>query len=407
MPCGYVMENKEHIRQLLRAFEAGKITRAEFDELHRYLADHRNEQAFSAWIDGRLNQLQHDEEAPVKRSDLFRAIVADPRFKKGLALRRQHRLRYWLGGVAAVLCLSVGLWWMQEKAPFQTGSQANRLAMQPAPSVSPQVNKATLRLADGTTIDLGAMQNGVVANEDGASVILDGKELVYRPQSGVPGTENASHSIQIPKGMQYQLTLPDGSRVWLNAASSITFPVQFSGTNRTVKLSGEAFFDVKQDAAKPFIVQTPLQSLEVLGTSFNVSAYADDGYVRTSLVSGSVRIDRKGHDDATNPALVLKPGEESLAKADDQGIKRSKVDTQHIATWRAGLFTFHNEPVEEVMRKVARWYDIEVEYRDGMAGKRIGGNVPRFDNIDRLMRALQSTGLLHYKMEGGKVVITK
>src|SRR5690606_10532709 len=106
-------------------------------------------------------------------------------------------------------------------------------------------------------------------------------------------------------------------------------------------------------------------------------------------------------------SLVLKPGEESVAKADNNAIKRSKVDTQHIATWRTGLFTFHNEPVEEVMRKVARWYDIEVEYRDGMAGKRIGGTVPRFDNINRLMSALQSTGLLHYKMEGGKVQITK
>src|SRR5690606_2730376 len=151
--------------------------------------------------------------------------------------------------------------------------------------------------------------------------------------SGVPGTEDASHSIQIPKGMQYQLTLPDGSQVWLNAASSITFPVQFPGTKRVVKLSGEAFFDVRHDAAKPFIVQTRLQSLEVLGTSFNVSAYADDGYVKTSLVSGSVRIDRTGHGHAPNPSLVLKPGEESVAKADNNAIKRSKVDTQHIATW--------------------------------------------------------------------------
>jgi len=401
------MENKEHIRQLLNAFEAGKITRAEFDELHRYLTDHRNEQAFSSWIDSRLGRVAEDNEMRVNRPDLFKAIVADPRFTKERALRRHHRLRYWLGGVAAVLCLGVGLWWMQEKNPLQTGNQANRHAMQPAPPVSLPADKAILRLADGTTIDLATLQNGVVANEGGASVVLDGKELVYHPQSDALGAEGANHSIHIPKGMQYQLTLPDGSHVWLNAASSITFPVQFTGTKRVVKLSGEAFFDVKHDAEKPFIVQTPLQSLEVLGTTFNVSAYADDGYVKTSLVSGSVRVNRSVPGNAGGSSLVLKPGEESLANEENQVIKRSKVDTRHIATWRTGLFTFHNEPVEEVMRKVARWYDIEVAYRDGMAGKRIGGNVPRFDSIDRLMRALQGTGLLHYKMEGGKVLITK
>lgn len=399
------MENKEHLRRLLSAFEAGKITRAEFDELHRYLTSHREERAFSSWIDERLGQVEQDNAMPVNREKIFNAIIADSRFNRIRTFRRL-RYGYWLGGAAAALCLGIGLWWMLGKS-LQTGNQADRVAMQPAPSVSPPADKAILRLADGTIIDLGAMQNGVVASEAGASVILDGRELVYHPQSGATGAEDASHTIHIPKGMQYRLTLPDGSRVWLNAASSITFPVHFSGAKRLVDLSGEAFFDVEHDTAKPFIVQTQLQSLEVLGTTFNVSAYADDGYVKTSLVSGSVRVDRPGHGDAAGPSLVLKPGEESLAKKDNQVIKRSKVDTQHIATWRTGLFTFHNEPVEEVMRKVARWYDIEVEYQDGMAGKRIGGSVPRFDNIDQLMRALQRTGLLHYKMEGGKVLITK
>lgn len=401
------MEDKERIRKLLSAFEAGKITRAEFDELHRYLTDHRNEQAFSSWIDSRLGQIGEDHEMPTNRPDLFKAIVADPRFTKERALRHHQRLRYWLGGVAAILCLGVGLWWMQGKEPLQTGSQGNRHAEQSTPAVSFPADKPILRLADGTAIDLAALQDGVVASEGGASVILDGKELAYHPQSGVPGAENANHSIHIPKGMQYQLTLPDGSRVWLNAASSITFPVQFSGSKRVVKLSGEAFFDVKHDAAKPFIVETPLQLLEVLGTTFNVSAYADDGYVKTSLVSGSVRVDRSMPGNTTGSSLVLNPGEESLAKEGSQVIKQRKVDTRHIATWRTGVFTFHNEPVEEVMRKVARWYDIEVAYRDGMAGKRIGGSVPRFDNIERLMKALQGTGLLHYNMEGGKVLITK
>src|SRR5690606_32069287 len=353
------MEDKEHIRKLLSAFEAGKITRAEFDELHRYLTDHRNEQAFSSWIDSRLGQIGEDHEMPTNRPDLFKAIIADPRLKKERALRHQ-RLRYWLGGVAAILCLSVGLWWMQAEKPSQTGSQGDQYAEQTTPAPSLPADKPILRLADGTAINLAALQDGVVASEGGTSVTLDGKELAYHPQSGAPGAENANHSILIPKGMQYQLTLPDGSRVWLNAASSMTFPVQFSGSKRVVKLNGEAFFDIKHDAAKPFIVETPLQSLEVLGTTFNVSAYADDGYVKTSLVSGSVRIDRSMHGNAIGSSLVLSPGEESLAKEGSQVIKQRKVDTRHIATWRTGVFTFHNEPVEDVMRKVARWYDIEV-----------------------------------------------
>src|SRR5690606_31662429 len=143
--------------------------------------------------------------------------------------------------------------------------------------------------------------------------------------------------------------------------------------------------DVKHNSERPVIAQTPLQSREVQGTTLNVSAYAGHGYVKTSLLSRSVRVSRAGQDAAACPSLVLRPGEESLAEVDNNVIKRSKVYTRHMATWRNGLFTFHNEPVEEVMRKVARWYDIEVEYRDGMAGKRIGGNVPRFDDIDQLM----------------------
>lgn len=400
------VEKREHIRQLLSAFEAGRITRAEFDELHRHLTDHSNEQFFSTWIDEKLEQMEHDDHVPVNRQNIYNAILADPRFNRKRPMHRSY-YRYWLAGAAAVLCFGIGLSWMLG-GQQQTGDIAARLAIQLAPSAPPAVvEKPTLRLADGTIIDLEAMQDGLVATEAGASVVLDGRELVYQPQSGTTSISPASHTIQIPKGMQYRLMLPDGSHVWLNAASSITFPVQFSGTDRVVQLRGEAFFDVKHHAEKPFIVQTSLQSLEVLGTTFNVSAYDDDGYVRTSLLSGSVRVKRVGQNDEKNASLVLRPGEESLAEVDNNLIERSKADIRHMAAWRNGLFTFHNEPVEEVMRKVARWYDIEVEYRDGMAGKRIGGNVPRFDNIEQLMRALQRTGLLHYSREGGKVLITK
>ncbi|MFC3199934.1 FecR family protein [Parapedobacter deserti] len=402
------MEKKEHIRKLLDAFASGRISRAAFDELHQYLSANDQDEVIASWVDEHLRQEEDNDQIPVNRQKMISTIINHPDFERK-SRRHSGLLRYthWLGGTAALICIGIGLWWTQPvNEPWQEAEDNNTTVSATSLPAS-GTDKAVLRLADGTVVDLEEASNGVVASEAGVSVVMEGSELEYRQSAHSTGTVQAEHSIHIPKGKQYRLTLPDGSRVWLNAASSIIFPVQFAEDKRVVTIEGEAFFEIHHDSKKPFVVQTALQTLEVLGTTFNVSAYADDGYVKTALISGSVRVERSGDGPLAGRSLILSPGEQSLIEADGNTIRRAAVDTRRVASWKDGLFTFHNEPIEEVMRKVARWYDVEVEYRDGMAGKRIGGSVQRFQEVNKLMKALQATGLLRYQMEGGKILIMK
>ena len=183
---------------------------------------------------------------------------------------------------------------------------------------------------------------------------------------------------------------------------------------REVKIDGEAYFEIKKANKWPFIIKTNRQQVEVLGTNLNVSAYVDDASTKTTLITGNVRVssysDGNMSKSTTLTALyseILVPGQQATTTEGDCKIALSTVDTEEIISWKQNLFVFNNEEISEVMKKVSRWYAVDVEFHDGMKGKRIGGTIPRFEHIDELMKALEATGVLHYKMEGGRVIIMK
>ncbi|MGN8057939.1 FecR family protein [Pedobacter sp. 22163] len=273
-----------------------------------------------------------------------------------------------------------------------------------ATDVAPGKNKAILTLADGKKISLSDVMNGDVAKEAGFSITktADG-QLVYTLAESENINDTRLNTISTPNGGEWQIKLPDGSTVWLNAASSIQYSLNIgTAKQRLVKLDGEAYFEVTKNAAHPFIVETDKQSVEVLGTHFNINSYKDERVTKTTLLEGSVRVSHN----ITNESEVLKPGEQSLVSVSGMDIK--EVDVDESIAWKKGYFMFNNERQESILRKVARWYNVEIEYADADAKEVMYyGTVSRFEKISKVLRKFEQTGEVRFDIKGNKVIVYK
>jgi transmembrane sensor len=261
----------------------------------------------------------------------------------------------------------------------------------------PGSNKATLTLADGSVILLDDAKNGTLTQQGSAKVIkLDGK-LLYDL-----GSEKAKqivyNTISTPKGGQYQLELPDGSLVWLNASSSIYFPTSFIEKERRVEITGEAYFEVAKNADKPFIVSVNNSEVQVLGTHFNINAYSDEEEVRTTLLEGSVKFI-----DGNNTSL-LQPGQQSQLTKDKNIKVASNVDVNEVVAWKNGLFSFENAGIETIMRQLSRWYDVEIEYK-GKTDDIFVAEMSRNIKLSDVLKALELTGRVKFEIDGKKIVV--
>ncbi|PTX15065.1 FecR family protein [Pontibacter mucosus] len=271
---------------------------------------------------------------------------------------------------------------------------------------SPDGSKATLTLADGSEIILDDAAEGELAKQPGVRIskAADG-QLVYAvvgPASGNVVTEaNAYNAIKTPKGGQYQVVLPDGSKVWLNAASSLRYPARFTGLQRRVELTGEAYFEVEKNADMPFVVESRGQVVEVLGTHFNIDAYADEAFISTTLLEGAVRVSA---DRASSPQL-LAPGQQALVSQASSAVLVRQVDIDEAVAWKSGYFMFNDEDLESIMRELARWYDVQVEYQGDVGSIKFGGVVSRSKTITQTLRVLELASNVRFKVEGKKVIV--
>jgi len=271
----------------------------------------------------------------------------------------------------------------------------------------PGGNKAILVLADGRKISLSDINNGDVAKEAGLSITktADG-QLVYNvleeSKSGA-AKEDTFNTIETPKGGVWQIKLPDGSSVWLNAASSLTYPISFAkGKKRMVELKGEAYFEVSKDKDHPFVVKTAKQEVEVLGTHFNINSYADESDVKTTLLEGSVKVVPY----LEGQSEILKPGEQSILNAKGMNIK--EVDADEAIDWKNGYFMFNNERQESIMRKIARWYNVQIEYADASAKDVMYyGSISRFENVSKVLRKFEQTGEVRFEINKNKITVYK
>ena len=277
--------------------------------------------------------------------------------------------------------------------------------------VAPGGNKALLTLADGRIITLDNAQNGTLAKQGHTQVIkMDNGQLLYNDslaqtvKSGRDSTIFKFENFQIntlttPRGGQYQLTLADGTKAWLNAASGITFPSAFTGNERRVKIKGEVYFEVAENKKMPFIVEINDQAeVKVLGTRFNINAYNDEATIRTTLLEGSVSVSS-----SLNSSVILMPGEQaSLSEKNELHVE--KVEINEIIAWKKGIFQFNETDLKIVMRQLARWYDVEVVFRGEIPVQRFGGAISRKSNLSQVLKMLEISGV-YFEIEGRKVII--
>jgi len=274
--------------------------------------------------------------------------------------------------------------------------------------IAPGGNKAILTLADGSKIALTDAGNGKIASQNGIQITKSAKgQLIYTIKaSGDPNAASgtaqqaAFNTIETPKGGQFQVILPDGSKVWLNAFSSLKFPVNFSALKeRRVELKGEAYFEVVHNQALPFRVITDKQEVEDLGTRFNVNAYADEASTKTSLLQGKVRIT------AGEKNVLLAPGQQATVS---NNIKVSEINPEEVIAWKNGYFNFDDEKLENIMRSVARWYNVDVVFEDeSLKNETFGAITTRFSNISTLLKIMEQTGDARFRIEGSTIKIKK
>ncbi|MBS1603390.1 MAG: FecR domain-containing protein [Bacteroidetes bacterium] len=316
--------------------------------------------------------------------------------------------RHWwrkLAAAVAVAAIAGGAYWAAQHRSSSPTTPATQPQLATTTEAQPGGNRATLTLSNGQQINLDNTNNGVVASQGNMNVtkLADG-QLAYNKASQEKSTESLYNTLSTPRAGQFSLTLPDGSKVWLNNASSIRYPVSFTGAAREVELSGEAYFEIAKDASHPFRVAVhrgdKTSTIEVLGTSFNVMAYADEGSERTTLVEGSVRF---VHGDAST---LLKPDQQSVL--DEKGSLKTlnHVNVAEITAWKNGYFHFDNASLESTMRQLARWYDVDVQYEGKFDNQQFMGmgKIQRNLPLSIVLKGLENEHL-HFQLEGRKLMV--
>lgn len=347
-----------------------------------------------------LHQLHQNDEAGISEQELHEIsnqmwLSLEPN-KKQPQLNKYRKLVVYMAAAASLaLIIGVGLYFNQPP-PLSKSIQAKAFANDiPAGS-----NKAYLTLANGKKLALTNSANGTLAEEAGIKITktADG-QLVYtiadQGEKGIAGY----NSIETPRGGQYQLNLPDGTKIWINSASSLKYPASFASLKeRRVELSGEAYFEVAKDKTHPFIVKSGRQEIQVLGTHFDVNAYPDEQLIKTTLLEGSVKL---------NKQVVLKPGEQSSLTGEKFTVKA--VNVNDAVDWKNGEFVFTNESLTSILKKVSRWYDVEIKYvRTPANMPTFTGSVSRSENISGVLKMLEETSNVRFSIEGKQVsVITK
>ena len=321
-----------------------------------------------------------------------------PKKNNTFSVFRNPLLRY---AAAALLILGAGGYFFFFNRSSKEIISAGKIEKQKN-DLPPGTDKALLTIANGSTIALDNSRTGIIVNQGGTTVTNQGAQLEYNATGAKPVDEVVSyHTLSTPRGGQYQLLLPDGSKVFLNAASSIRFPTSFAGKERIVEITGEAYFEVKHNASMPFKVKINAGEggdVEVLGTNFNVNAYADEAIINTTLIEGSVKFSKN------SAVVVLKPGEQVQLINRGQLKLIEHADVDAVMAWKNGMFSFHASNIKTVMQQITRWYDVEVEYA-GEVKETFFVKMSRNTNVSNVFKILETTGGVHFDINGRKIIV--
>ncbi|OKS88771.1 FecR family protein [Mucilaginibacter polytrichastri] len=382
--------NKDRIIYLCQCYLDNSASEDELREFESVLADPQQDALLKKTFDSSYYTLVRSQQAPVNevaKENSFKYIISQPQSK---------RLRsFWPRFVAAasiLLILGFGSYFLIKK------QQPPQIAQNQKQDLDPGGNHAILTLANGQKIILTGIKNGQLASQNGALInkTADG-HVVYQPDP--TGSKIVYNTMSTPRGGQYHLTLADGTNVWLDAASSITYPVAFRNTDREVTITGQVYFEVAHKATVPFRVKVKGQTVQDIGTHFNINAYDDESSIKTTLLEGSIKVSK---DDVSK---ILVPGEQAFTSAANVGIKISQVDTEGVIAWKEGHFHFDSDDIQTVMRQLARWYDVDVEYSGSVPVREFSGNINRNTKASAVLKIL-SLSKVNFKIDGKKIIVT-
>ena len=393
-------ESQTRLAFLFKRYYEGSATAAETTEMMALIEASGDDTYISQLMKETWNALQNSETffSPPESDTLFSSITAPQGSHNKRFDNKNRRVRHfiWLRYAAIlILLMGMGIFWKLKNSR----NEEKISSATPVKDIPAGGNKAMLTLSDGSTILLDSAGNGLLARQGDTEISkTKSGQLVYNLKgAGLNGMETRINTITTPKGGTYQIVLPDGSKVWLNAASSISFPTMFASNERKVKISGEVYFDVEKDKTKPFLVQFGDAEIEVFGTSFNIKAYHDESSSQTTLIEGSIAL-KNG-----KQSKRLLPGQQTEISQNGHLITEN-VDVNEATAWKDGLFFFKDADVETVMRQVARWYDVEISYEGKVPVRQLTGKVSRNVNISDLLGMLNYTGI-NCKLQGRKIIV--
>jgi ferric-dicitrate binding protein FerR (iron transport regulator) len=345
-------------------------------------------------IAAELRSLKDQYDTEKATVDIFNALNL-PTISRVRPIPKRSYVIRWSVAAALTGVIVIGTWML-----INTPRQGKLRTVQQAPpgnDILPGSSKAILILGNGERVTLDKTKNGQLARQGNVTIVNKDGRLVY--QGSATDDKVMYNTIATPKGGQYQLVLPDGSKVWLNAASSIRYPTAFTGAQRKVELTGEAYFEIAQNKQQPFIVQARELTVSVLGTDFDVMAYSDEGALHTTLLKGSVMVGQGPQ------SKLLAPGQQAIVKTNLPIAIRSDVDVEKAIAWKTGFFMFNNTDIKTLMREISRWYDIEVDYEITDFSGAYGGRISRSSTLLQLKQLLEGNGIYHYKIEGRRLVV--
>lgn len=349
------------------------------------------------------------EEANALQEAMYKQITATITEREPTIVIPIKRKNYNLAAAAAVLLVAIGAgsyFWLFKERTTQPATKTAKAAHHDLP---PGRDAATLTLADGRTIVLDSA-SGTISQQGGATVINLNGQVSYAKTGKEEQPAVVYNTITTARGNQYQLVLADGSKVWLNSASSLRFPTRFTGNTREVELDGEGYFEVAKNAAKSFHVKTSTQEIEVLGTHFNVNAYKDEETVKTTLLEGKVRVASGKWPVASgekgNREVILKPGEQAVSGPYSPLATNHSPDLDQVMAWKNGWFEFDETDLKTIMRQISRWYDVDIRYDITPSNEKYGGRISRNLNLSNILKMLETYGV-HYRLENKTLIVIK
>lgn len=397
--------NEKRLQTLFQAYLGNRITEGEYREFWELLQS-----------ESRQGGLEGDLQALWETISLEPPMVSATEWDRGLTQliheaesalieektgRRAWRpMLKWAAAAAAAVLLIVGAGWFFQSKFIRpdTISKLEKAIARPG-DLAPGTTKAILTLSNGSNVRLDTNADRIIGRQGNAQVAQTaGGQLAYQVLNQ-HASEIVYNTLRTPRGGTFKLILPDGTRAWLNAASSLRFPTAFSGTTRSVEITGEVYFEVAEDAAKPFEVTVDGMQIKVLGTHFDVMAYDDEPTIKTTLLEGSVKI-MKG-----NASTMLLPGQQAEMTKDGKMLVNSHIEEDEVVSWTRNLFWFDDQDIYSIMREVARWYNADVVIQ-GEIPEHFTGSIPRNVAVSRVFQVLQETGKIHYRIDNHKIIVT-